>query len=386
LTLINGAAYAVYEVVDSNPLTLETAQFPTFLGLAANAVQSAVATAETVTYAPVSTQLIANATSPIPRFEALTPPSDCGVIGDCGAAYFPQLTVGTASLQFALAAGGPNQVQYVPVTNSGAGVLAWTASVSYTTGSGWLTVSPVSGINNGTINVYANPGGLAVGTYQATVTVDAASAGRRVVMVTLTVSVATNPGPQVVTVENGADFLQVPVVPGSIATILGTALTGTSVSASFNGAPATILYSSAQQINLVVPAGLTSSAQLVVAVNGQLSAPVNVAVAPFEPGIFSGAILNQDSTLNSVTNGAAAGSVIYFYATGLSGTGTISAIVGTTALTNLYYAGPAPGYPGVQQVNLVLPSGLGAGTVNLNVCGTSASGKVCSPPMPLVLK
>ena len=100
LQLVNGAAYAVYEVVDSNPFTLETAQFPTFFGLTANTVQNTVTTAESVTYAPVSTVATASATSPIPRFLEETPPNDFGVLGDCAADYFPQLTVGVSSIQY----------------------------------------------------------------------------------------------------------------------------------------------------------------------------------------------------------------------------------------------------------------------------------------------
>jgi uncharacterized protein (TIGR03437 family) len=160
------------------------------------------------------------------------------------------------------------------------------------------------------------------------------------------------------------------------------------VSATFNGLPATILYNSATQINLLVPAGLAtlSSAQLVVTVDGAISAPMTVALAPFEPGIFAGAVLNQDSTTNSTSSGAAAGSVIYFYATGLSGSGTITARIGGTELTNLYYAGPAPGFPGVQQINLTIPAGLGGMTTALSVCGTGTGGEVCSLPYPLTLK
>ena len=52
LQISSGSAYAVYEVLDSNPFTLESAQFPTFLGLAPNAVSTAVETFESVSFAP----------------------------------------------------------------------------------------------------------------------------------------------------------------------------------------------------------------------------------------------------------------------------------------------------------------------------------------------
>ena len=54
LQLSAGSAYAVYEVIRSNPFTEESAQFPTFLGLAPNAVSTAVQTFESISFAPAS--------------------------------------------------------------------------------------------------------------------------------------------------------------------------------------------------------------------------------------------------------------------------------------------------------------------------------------------
>jgi uncharacterized protein (TIGR03437 family) len=180
----------------------------------------------------------------------------------------------------------------------------------------------------------------------------------------------------------------VPVVAGSLTTITGSALTGKNVSASFNGFPATVLFSNSNQINLLVPEAVASlsTAQLSVTVDSQTSLPMNVPVAPFAPGIFSSAVLNQDSTVNSISDGATGGSEIYFYATGLSGTGTITVRIGSTELTNLPYAGPAPGFAGVQQINLIVPTGLGGITTQLYACGTSNGTEVCSLPVPLTLK
>ncbi len=388
LSISGGSAYAVYEVVDSNQFRIESAQFPSFLGLAANAVQTAVQTGESVTYAPVSTVYTASTTAPIPRFLAITPRTDCNIIGDCSASYYPQLNVNANPLQFTLPAGSPNQVQGLPVLNAGSGVLYWSASVAYLSGSGWLTISPASGMNNGSISVYANPGNLPVGTYQATITIDGGAAGKQVLPVTLNITQATAPGPSITSVVNAASFAQAPVVPGSLATVMGSALTGKSVSASFNGLPAMVSFSNATQINLLVPAALgsVSSAQLSVTVDGKTSLPMTVPVAAFEPGIFSGAVLNQDSTVNAISNGAASGSEIYFYATGLSGTGTITARLGSTEITSLYYAGPAPGYPGVQQINLAVPAGMSGMTTELYACGTSNGTEVCSLPVPITLK
>ena len=389
LQLVNGTAYAVYEVVDRNYTTLESAQFPTFLGLARNVVTTAVETTESVTLAPVSTVATVSATSPIPRFVALTPPNDCGIIGDCGASYFPQLSVPVTSVQYTLPVGSPGQIQYIQVENSGSGAMYWTASVTYASGSGWLVVQNPPGPTIGTLRLVAYPGSLPAGTYQATLTIDAGEAGRRFVAVTLVVTQAPAPvGPQITAVENAASFAQIPVVAGSLTTIMGSAFAGANLSATFNGLAATIDFSNATQINLLVPAALAglTSAQLVVSAGGIGSAPLTVQVAPFEPGIFTGAVLNQDSTVNSISNGAAAGSEIYFYATGLSGSGTITVRIGSTEITSLYYAGPAPGFPGVQQINVAVPARLGGITTELYACGTSGGVEVCSLPAPLTLK
>lgn len=387
LPLTAGVAYAVYEVMDANPTGMEFAQFPTFLGLAPNLVQNDVQTAEGVTYAAVSTVTSGTAADPIPRFLALTPPADCGIIGDCGASYFPQLQVQTSSLQFPIPGVSLNAVQDVSVINTGAGVMYWTATVSYLTGGGWLTVRPTSGMNNGTVEVGVITTNLPLGTYQADLAIDAGTAGRRVIPVTLTISAVQGPGPQVLAIDNAATFLPSPVVPGSLTTLFGSGFSGQNVTVSFNGLPATILFSNATQINMLVPAGLgpPNPAQMVVTVDGQ-SATQNVLAAPFEPGIFAGAVLNQDYSVNSPGNPAAAGSVVFFWGTGLSGAGTITVRIGTTEISDLYYAGPAPGFPGVQQVNVGIPYGVSGVTTQIYACGTSGGNEVCSPGVPLVVK
>jgi uncharacterized protein (TIGR03437 family) len=184
-------------------------------------------------------------------------------------------------------------------------------------------------------------------------------------------------------VVNAATFAAGAVAPGSIATLGGTQFSGSTVTVTFNGLPAQVLFSNATQINLIVPAGLAgkTSAQVVVTVDGVASAPLTVNLAPFAPGIFPNGVLNEDYSLNSSKQPAAPGSIIQVYATGLSGTGVITAKIGTEVVAQPYYGGPAPGFPGVQQVDLILPSDLTGSTVNVSVCGgPSAAQVVCSPP------
>ncbi len=84
------------------------------------------------------------------------------------------------------------------------------------------------------------------------------------------------------------------------------------------------------------------------------------------------AALNQDLSINSASNPAAAGSIVVLYVTGLSGlgtpvTGAVSGVAtsfdgvsvtlaGEDLPLNILYAGPAPGLiSGVYQINVQLP-------------------------------
>jgi uncharacterized protein (TIGR03437 family) len=382
LSFVNGSTYAVYEVVDANPFLQETAQFPTFLGLAPNGNATPVQTAESVFFAPVSTVGSASLSDPLPRFSALTPQPDCQIIGDC-ATYLPELFVSTTPLQFTAPAGSPFQEQFLTIQNNGGGKLQWSISISYASGAGWLSLNPSQGTNRTDVRIDVDPRTLSPGTYQATLTVVAGAAAANV-PVTFTV---TQPVPTIVSVLNSASLLAVPVVPGSLTTIMGSAFTGKNVSATFDGQRATILFSNATQINLLVPPLAASSSKIVVTVDGLSSAPATVMVASFEPAIFPGAIVNQDSTLNKATNGAAPGSIIYLFATGLSGVGTITGHIANEDIPNPYYAGPAPTLIGVQQVNLQVPTDLSSMTTQLYVCGTSAGASpVCSVPAQFTIQ
>jgi uncharacterized protein (TIGR03437 family) len=401
--LTNGAGYAVYEVADNNPVVLESAQFPTFVSVPG--ASGAAVGQEKLSYAPVSSVVSASMTAPIPRFTAPTPPSDCTVLGDCQAGYFPKLSIDPMSIQLTGIAGGAmtNGPGYIPVQNSGGGIMNWVALVSYTTGSGWLTLDYTSGENSGSVRVWAIvPIGLAAGTYQAKIIIDAGPlAGSATSPVTLTVQAAPvlppAPTPPVVTVSavvNAATFAVTPLVPGSLGTLFGANLSGTSVSVTFDGNTATLLYAGASQINFQVPASLGSktSATLVVTVNGVSSAPQTVALAPAWPAIFGGGVLNQDNTQNKAGSGAKAGSVLQIFATGIPSSATVSVQIADRKNLIPLYAGVAPGLTGVQQVNVAIPADLvviqtsPAPTTQLIICATAGSQQACSAAYPVVIQ
>ncbi len=145
-------------------------------------------------------------TAPIPRFESLTPPPDCTLVGDCGAQYFPVLFVTATSLDFTAPAGSPAQAGYVIVQNQAGGIMRWTATLRYQDSSGWLRLDSGDGVNNGGVRVDAIPGNLAAGTYHAMLTIDAGPlAGARDIPITLTITPAP-PLPTVTSVVNACDI------------------------------------------------------------------------------------------------------------------------------------------------------------------------------------
>jgi uncharacterized protein (TIGR03437 family) len=172
--------------------------------------------------------------------------------------------------------------------------------------------------------------------------------------------------------------------------IYPTTASGTTVY--FNGAAAPVLYTSANQVNVVVPFGLNpnSPAQVVVNYQGQISSAKTVPASAAAPGVFtlngsgSGAVLAvnvADNSVNDANHPAKAGSSVLLYLTGTGQTnpgGTdghlaavplplvnfpVTATIGGQSVKPSY-AGAAPGIvEGVTQVNLTIPSGLTAGQV-----------------------
>ena len=201
-------------------------------------------------------------------------------------------------------------------------------------------------------------------------------------------------------VTNAASFATGPLSPGEIVTLFGSGmgpativtatvnalglidntLAGTRVL--FDGVPAPLVYTSAGQVSAVVPYATAGKASTMVQVEyqGQPSPAAQFPIASATPGIFElGAsqwVLNQDGTVNSPANPAAAGSAVVLHATGggqtnLAGIdGSLAAVplpapVGKVSVTiggvnaTILYAGAAPGLvAGLLQINVRVPSGL----------------------------
>ncbi len=391
VTLRNGSGYAVYEVMDANPAMRESAQWPLFLALDRLADGNTVIASQSVSFAPVSTDATISG-APIPRFSAAAPPSDCSALNDCDADYMPRLEVTfTPQLYRGYVNSGP-QSGFLSVRNDRGGLLSWAVRLTYKNGSGWIRTDPVSGYNNGSIRLLIVPEKLPVGVYDAVITVDAGPlAGSKDVPIHLEVVAAPVIPPAVPVVKsavNAASFAG-PLVAGSLATLFGEKLAGTAVAVSFDGLPAAQSFKSDTQINVLVPAQLAGKdkAQIVVTRDGTTSTPFAVTLVSTAPAIFTPGILNQDYGANSESRPAPAGTFIQIFATGLPLQGVVTVKLHDLENLTPAYAGPAPGFDGLYQINVLVPDYFPTFTTEVLICATATDQRrACSAPVRVSLR
>jgi uncharacterized protein (TIGR03437 family) len=284
---------------------------------------------------------------------------------------------------------------------------AWSA----TSNAPWLfVISGASGQGNGMVNYTAAQNNAAARTGTLSI------AGQ-----TFTINQAAAPGFPAVSILGSAATGTSPFAAGQLISIYGSSLgpaagsglqLGTSgvVTTSnagtqvlFDGTAAPILYTSAGQVNVVIPCAVAgqSSTQMVVQYMGAQSAPLTMALSPAAPGIFTAdgsgqgqaAALNPDNSFNSPSNPAPIGSIVTFYATGVGPTSpcvdgatyqsnfptlTLPVIVGVgNSGARVLYGGQAPELvSGVAQFNIKIPTVATTGVVPLAL----EVGGVLSPP------
>ena len=182
---------------------------------------------------------------------------------------------------------------------------------------------------------------------------------------------------------------------GNLPTTLG------GVTVSINGRPSPLTYVGPNQINGQVPyETATGDAIAQVIANGTSAAQVPFVVSPVAPKLLIGQgniciAQNEDGTLNSASNPVRAGRYIGAYLIGLGAVnpsvttgaparpvplsmppGPVSASLGGRSLSPTYL-GLVPGYVGVGQVDLLIPSDLTGGPVNLTVTVGNATSNTC---------
>jgi uncharacterized protein (TIGR03437 family) len=126
-----------------------------------------------------------------------------------------------------------------------------------------------------------------------------------------------------------------------------------------DGEAAPLLYVSANQINLQIPTSVAGRGRVSIEVQyqGEPRAGATAVVAAAVPGLFP-QIVHADGSLNGLLNPAVRGTVVSLYATG---TGIVPVeqwevkLGGMTAM--IVSAGPAPGIPGLTQIDVRLPTG-----------------------------
>jgi uncharacterized protein (TIGR03437 family) len=410
VTPVNGAATVTYEVLGANPATFDSAQIPVFVVVpATDCTKTPQENTLGATLAPASTVVFATQTDPIPRFIANTPPSDCSIMNDCTAGYFPMLNVSTAPITLNGSSQGQTQSAFIAVQDGGTSQLIFNVTTAYlpagNQSANWLSlysttgvVDPAEGINTSGTTIFANPAGLAPGTYQATVTINAGVAGTASLPVTFNVGVA---GPVIQSVVNAANSQPGPITAGSIAAIYGLNLAAKqTATVTIFGYPATVLYdgqpsaSSPSQIDVVVPAaiGSATSAGVVARIDGVDTSPFTISLAPNAPAVFNPGILNQNNSVNAAGAPASRGDIVQVFLTGLATPVTLPVTVniGSQSITGspITYAGAVTSIPGLEQVNVQVPAALTftGSSAPLSICVPGAGGlAVCSVPVPLYL-
>jgi uncharacterized protein (TIGR03437 family) len=200
-------------------------------------------------------------------------------------------------------------------------------------------------------------------------------------------------------VVNAATFTS-GLAPGGIMAIFGTGLSGASAptSVTVDGAAAAVLFASGFQVNAQVPPGIAPGMHTVQVTSAYGTAQQAVAVSAVFPAIFllgspsAGAVLNQDNSVNTPMMPLPRGQILQVFATGLGATAqqggysiatdTVTAVVNGAELPALF-AGLAPGFVGLYQVNIMIPTTMPPGS---GIFLTLKEGGQLSNPVSIALQ
>jgi uncharacterized protein (TIGR03437 family) len=184
-----------------------------------------------------------------------------------------------------------------------------------------------------------------------------------------TSSVTVKEGPFIARVlPSAAAVFPLAVAPGEIVSIYGTNLASSQVTV--GGITATIDYDGATQINAIVPEAVQGLVPFTVANSGG-SHTVNVLIQPAVPAIYT---LDQSGTgpaaaLNGVTNVLVTssaplhpGDYVSLYLTGLGSQQPTVTVGGEPCAVT--YAGAAPGFPGLNQINCQIAAGVASSSTS----------------------
>ncbi|MCS7042458.1 MAG: hypothetical protein N2036_12705 [Bryobacteraceae bacterium] len=167
-TVEDTEAWVVYEVRDANPSAVETAEIPVWIFTPVSRINERVIVRVSAVLAPLSEVSGSAPGAPVPRYQPAESNSDCTLLEDCTADYFPRLSViPSLTSEFALAAGARPKSAALFVRNLGGHFIEWTASARYLRGEGWLKLHGTGGLLEGSYYYDLDPGKLTPGEYRA---------------------------------------------------------------------------------------------------------------------------------------------------------------------------------------------------------------------------
>lgn len=221
-------------------------------------------------------------------------------------------------------------------------------------------------------------------------------------------------------VVNAASGLSGTIAPGEMVVVYGTGLGPQSLAGAqvdnnqrlatsvagvrvlLNGQAAPLIYVQANQVAAIVPKNLAGAARVSVRVEyqGAVMSAFTLSVGAARPGLFTmnqsglgqGAILNQDASVNSAANPADRGSIVVLYGTGQGAmdpdwaedqlaSSPLPQLQSPVAVkiggqeAEVLYAGAAPGYAAVMQINARVPGQIQPGKsvpVVVTIAGSSS--------------
>ncbi len=333
----------------------------------------------------------------------------------------PILQIPTSPITINVVQGQEPQTSDVVFRNLGLGSLSITGATS--AGGSWLSASPLGG---GNLAISANPGSMTPGSYTATLTLASNAANTAIAIpVQMNIAAATVPTLGFGGVVDNAAYMT-GLAAGSIGAAFGAQLATSSANASsfplpgslagvqllVNGSAVPLFYVSPNQIDFQLPFSLTAGQVMVQAIlNGQPGNRVSANVTSINPRLFLvgqnasngspyGAVFNSDSTLALPTNLVAGshpahlGDVLTIYTLGLGPvsppiqtgvpapvtplsvtTSPVQVVYGQGAgsvVSNAIYAGLAPFFAGLYQIDALLPQNAPTGDVPVTVSMTQA--------------
>jgi uncharacterized protein (TIGR03437 family) len=314
----------------------------------------------------------------------------------------PIARLGAATLQFRGVQGAAVLDQVIPIANGGNGTL--TLGTLTTSGGDWLTAA----LQDGVAHARVNPGALAPGFYNGSISVASNAANSpTVVPVVVEVQAASGPLTEFQGVVDAASFKS-PMGAGALVSLFGSQLATATIGASsiplpttlanatvfVNNAPAPLIFVSAGQINFQMPFDASGQVQVRVDREGQRGNTVTAQVGRRAAGIYTfagtpyGIVQNASRsnafpwpdtpTFAGVPKAAARpGDVLVLYGSGFgpvnpgvatgaaAGSDTLSRLTENPRVSfgpNFFgpfadplFVGLAPGFVGLYQLNVEVP-------------------------------